>query len=62
LKLSLAILGFETYILQFPYYFLRVRGKDIKTLSPFKWIFHKWLGIDWARLSNKSYKIECFYF
>ena len=25
-------------------------------------IFHKWLGIGGARLSNKSYKKECFYF
>merc|ERR1712002_182346 len=33
------ILGFETYILYYPYYFLRVRGTDRKTQSPFKWIF-----------------------
>ena len=25
-------------------------------------IFHKWLGIGWTRLSNKSYKMEYFYF
>ena len=28
------ILGFKTYILYYPYYFLRVRGKDRKTQSP----------------------------
>ena len=33
------ILDFETYNLNYPYYFLRVRGKDRKTQSPFKWIF-----------------------
>ena len=37
--------------LYYPYYFLRVRGTDRKTES-----------LGWARLSNKSYKIECFYF
>ena len=59
------ILGFETYNLYYPYYFLRVRGTDRKTQSPFKWIFliEGILQIPlWARLSNKSYKIECFYF
>ena len=45
------ILGFETCILFYPHYFLRVRGTDRMTQSPF-----------WARLSNKSYKIEWFYF
>ena len=45
------LLGFETCILYYPHYFLRVRGTDRITQSPF-----------WARLSNKSYKIECFYF
>ena len=45
------ILGFETCILYYPHYFLRVRGTDRMTQSPF-----------WARLSNKSYKIEWFYF
>ena len=34
------ILGFETYILCYPCYFLRVRGTDRKTQSPFKWIFY----------------------
>ena len=56
------ILGFETYSLNYPYYF---RGTDRKTQSPFKWIFliEGILQIPlWARLSNKSYKIECFYF
>ena len=33
------ILGFETYIFYYPFYFLRVRGTDRKTQSPFKWIF-----------------------
>ena len=32
------ILGFETYNLYYPYYFLRVRGTDRKTQTPFKWI------------------------
>ena len=58
------ILGFKTYNLYYPNYFLRVRGTDRKTQSPFIWIF-KIEGILqiplWARLSNKSYKIEWFY-
>ena len=59
------ILGFETYNLYYPYYFLRVKGTDRKTQSPFKWIFfiEGILQIPlWPRLSTKSYKIECFYF
>ena len=40
------ILGFETYNLYYPYYFLRVRGTDRKTQSPFKWIFY------WRHPSN----------
>ena len=32
------ILSFETYILYYPYYFLRVRDTDKNTQSPFKWI------------------------
>ena len=35
---NLEILGFEIYILYYPYYFLRVRGTDRKTQSPSKWI------------------------
>ena len=35
------ILGFETCILYYPHYFLRVRGTDRMTQSPFKWIFFK---------------------
>ena len=34
------MLGFETFILQYRYYFLRVRGTDRKTQSPFKDIAH----------------------
>ena len=30
------ILGFETYILSYHYYLLRVRGTERKTQSPFK--------------------------
>ena len=33
------ILGFETYNLNYPYYFLRVRGTDRKTQSPFNGFF-----------------------
>ena len=33
------ILGFEIYIVYYPFYFLRVRGTGRKTQSPFQWIF-----------------------
>ena len=36
------ILGFETYIFYYPFYFLRVRGTYRKTQSPLKWIFFYW--------------------
>ena len=48
------ILGFETYILYYHYYFLRARGTNRKTQSPFKWFFSlkasfKYLvGPDWV--------------
>ena len=38
---SLTLLGFETYIQYYPYYFLRVRGTDRKTQSPL-------VGPDWV--------------
>ena len=37
-------LGFETYILHYPYYFLRVRGIDRKTKSPIPQVVGTWLG------------------
>ena len=44
--------SFETYILYYPYYFLRVRGTD-RTVHKIKVdIFHKWLGIGGTRVIN----------
>ena len=52
------ILGFEIYIVYYPYYFLRVWGTD-------KVIYHTKLSdsrVQEYSQSNKLYKIECFKF
>ena len=52
------ILGFEIYIVYYPYYFLRVWGTD-------RVIYHTKLSasrVQEYRQSNKLYKIECFNF
>ena len=37
------IVGVESYILYYPYYFLKVRGTDRKTQSPFPQVVGNWL-------------------
>ena len=41
---NLEILGFETYILSYHYYLLRVRGTERETHRPFPEVVRNWLG------------------